>query len=240
MCKAVRIGFARLPIGCVSLPLMPTLLTFSVGLNLLLMAVGVYYFARRPRASDTQSPTSPFYTSRADAFAALPVHEGAIIFAGDSLTEFARWDELLGREDVLNRGAAGDTVNRLASRVGEFGRHNPRVIFFMAGINDLWPYRATPEQVAGDYRRMLVAAKASAPQARIVVQGVLPTGVAGDLNARIAKTNQLLRDLSSEMGCDYLEVMGDLPPEFSSDGVHLNGRGYAVWAEVLSRYLGSP
>ncbi|RYZ51462.1 MAG: hypothetical protein EOO14_17955, partial [Chitinophagaceae bacterium] len=49
-----------------------------------------------------------WYDSRLQYFKQLPAKKDPVVFWGDSITEWADWNELTGLGNVLNRGIAGD------------------------------------------------------------------------------------------------------------------------------------
>ena len=79
---------------------------------------------------------------------------------------------------------------------------------------------------------------------RIVVQSVLP---ADEVYLRwkscsdetIRTFNEGLREIAEDYGFDYLDlyssfaVDGSMNPELTTDGLHLNQKGYDIWAERI-------
>ena len=62
-------------------------------------------------------------------------------------------------------------------------------------------------------------------------------------NSRIRKLNQQLQDIATKEKVKYLNLhplftnkQGNLRPEFSTDGLHLNTQGYLVWSSALQMY----
>lgn len=59
----------------------------------------------------------PRYLDRKALFERLDCKD-KIVFIGDSITDGGEWNELLGRNDVVNRGIIGDTTNGVLNRLG--------------------------------------------------------------------------------------------------------------------------
>jgi lysophospholipase L1-like esterase len=189
--------------------------------------------------------------ARTDLFHALAagpaVHRDAVV-VGDSLTERGEWWELLGRP-VANRGIAGDTVETVRARLDDIAALDPRVVFVLVGVNDLLA-GASPEALAARHAALIAELRRRLPQARIVVESLLPIRdelVALDAeltSATVRRANALCQRGAAAAGADWLDVHsrltdpgGELDPRYSSDGLHLSGAGYRAWAAALEPYL---
>ena len=94
----------------------------SIFLNLLLVASigyithrlgGLKYMVHRINNRDI----SGIYEHRKGFLDVLPMTKNAIIFLGDSITEYGQWDEFIPDPKVRNRGIAGDTTPNLLKRL---------------------------------------------------------------------------------------------------------------------------
>ena len=117
-------------------------------------------------------------------------------------------------------------------------------IYIKTGINELgWPY---PEIFVEDYRKFLQMVKSSQPQATVIVEAVLPVSYERSStdpvinNGKIAEMNARIQQLAKEEGVRYLDcgpalvdATGYLPPEATSDGIHLNSEYCAKWLAFL-------
>ena len=95
------------------------------------------------------------------------------ILAGDSLSLWFP-NDLLPKDSLwLNQGISGETSYGLLRRVKILDQSKPRVIFVMIGINDL--IRGVREvTLVANQQEIIRHLKAAHPQARIVVQSILP------------------------------------------------------------------
>lgn len=117
-------------------------------------------------------------------------------------------------------------------------------VYIMLGVNELgWP---RTETFRDQYGKLIDRVRADHPDAQVVIQSILPVSAEQDAkgsyvnNRRIQEFNDVLRELAEEKNCPYLDVAeavtgedGCLLPELTSDGVHLNTKGCAVWREYL-------
>lgn len=226
-------------------------LLVAIGVALVLLG-GAAAFALRRRAAG-QAPdhwTRTHLEARADHLAQLPLPPGAIVLVGDSLTERAEWRELLGRGDVYNRGIGGDTAAGVRARLAPLLKVPPRALILMIGINDLEAGRSTDE-VRKNVDAIVAEIQRASPTTKIVIASVLPMrdvgrglGVAAE---PVAALNRALEAVCAARNVEFLDLrpaltdaQGALAADATLDGVHLNGEGYARWADRLRPLLPPP
>lgn len=167
-----------------------------------------------------------------------------IVMLGNSITEQINWNELLGRNDIANRGISGDITEGMLFRMDSVLKLRPSLCFFMGGVNDITrriPYEKTLSNIAEIINIL------TAEGIETVVQSVLYTedGFFSSEynNPIITRLNEDLKKLCSEKGVIYMDLNscmsknGKLIPEYTLDGLHLNAEGYAVWGKVLEDFL---
>lgn len=120
-------------------------------------------------------------------------------------------------------------------------------VYIMLGVNELgWP---RTETFRDQYGKVIDRVRQDHPDAQVIIQSILPVSAEQDAkgtyvnNRRIQEFNDVLRELAEEKNCPYLDVAeavtgedGCLLPELTSDGVHLNTKGCAVWREYLMNH----
>ena len=234
---------------------------FSLALNLLLVGAGTLFVARRGgisylkeqlHGSAPDALGEKYFNERRNIFAAMPRRTGVIVFLGDSLTERCPWNELLQRNDVIARGIGGQDLDGVLKNVSEVARHKPAKVFIMAGTNDIIEGK-TNQQIVNRYRTLLNNLKRQSPRSVLVVQSIFPMGTANFsqdpaniaqekmrfANQNIAAMNKQLRRMADGKKIIYCDVAGavkqggQLNPKLTSDGLHLNAKGYLKWKQVL-------
>jgi lysophospholipase L1-like esterase len=165
-----------------------------------------------------------------------------IVFLGDSRIEWAQWPELLGRDDISNRGISGDTTMGVLGRLPTSVPTSGIVCVIQVGVNDFF-LGASVEQVVANYRGILNYLLQER-QARIVLTSiVLVRGEHGYLNEPITACNQQLAGLAASTGATWVDLNVTLSPngyladEFSGDGVHFNGVGYQTISRLIAPLL---
>jgi cephalosporin-C deacetylase len=190
-----------------------------------------------------------------------------VYFVGDSITRrwgcsdpqyadlLANWKRNFHGWNAGNFGWGADRVQNILWRLhnGELDGVNPKVIVVLAGTNDLSARHddAGVADVTSGLRAVLDVCRAKAPDATIILTGILPRAGDASLRAAIGKVNRNLAAMADGKRVRYLNVNDRLadsdgtPLEgMTGDGLHLTVKGYQVWADglkpILTELLGSP
>ena len=120
-----------------------------------------------------QANQDVYYVRRATLFEQLPVGKKDIIMLGNSLTDGAEWNELLGNRHVKNRGIVGDIVQGLYERMEPILKGQPKKIFIMSGVNDI-SHDVSGDSIARAMEKLIVLIKTRSPRTKIYLQSMLP------------------------------------------------------------------
>ena len=193
--------------------------------------------------------TKNHYKKRIKKFKKKPIYPGDIVFIGNSITEGGKdWGAKLKIDNVKNRGISGDVTDGVLSRLGELIKYEPKSIFIMIGVNDLFNlyYRKeipSPDYVINNLLKITTLLHEKLPNTKLYLQTLLPT--ARDfINEKIDIVNASIRIHQS----DGIYSLIDLNPHFTTDdglinpsltydGTHLNSKGYLLWSELIMKYL---
>lgn len=201
-----------------------------------------------PKWDSTYRPKD--YHLHAEAFKSFPDKSSDIYFLGNSITARGNWQELLGREDVRNRGISGDITFGVLQRLKEVWEGHPRKVFILIGINDV--SRNIPDTViVGNYYKIVRQIKHNSPQTKIYFETLLP--VNKDFKAfknhynkdqHIQWINQQIKKMGQRENIQiidiypaFLDSSGKLMADLTEDGLHLNIKGYHKWIGILKPYL---
>ncbi len=174
-----------------------------------------------------------------------PMHKG-VVFVGSSSIRF--WD--LGKSfpgmDLINRGFGG---SELADSVFFAPRivlpYEPRTVVLYAGDNDIG-FGRSPEQVAADFREFARVVHAKLPKCRIVYLSIKPSPLRWKLVDKGRRANELIAEqCKADDRLVFVDVATPLlGPDgrprrelFRGDGLHLNEKGYDIWAAVVKPHL---
>ena len=173
-----------------------------------------------------------------------------VVLLGDSITESVKQRVLMGLP-IINEGISGEHAKDLALRPCAPGPHElvakakPTYVCVMLGINDIWGLKKDVTTVEAEYRTMAQQLRKAVPDAKIIIQSVLPGGgTAAAVQPQIDDLNRRLPKIAAEIKGSYLlldPVMkshdGTLRPEYTIDGVHLTEAGTAAWMKRLEEFL---
>lgn len=191
-----------------------------------------------------------FYDQRYSLFEALESKPGQIIMLGNSITNGGNWSELLENNSVINRGISGDNTFGVLNRLDEIVSSQPEKIFILIGINDI--SRETPvDVILNNYRRIVSKIQRESPETRIYVQSLFPTNNEFDHFPRaqnkddeIRAVNIGIEKIAGEYGLTFIDLYphfldeeGKLSKEYTNDGLHLMGKGYLKWTEIIRPFV---
>ena len=172
-----------------------------------------------------------------------------LVFLGDSITNgwqwgehVQLWDRYFGQYDPANFGIGGDRVEHLLWRIenGELDRVRPRAVILLIGTNNIdWPAAQIRDGVITVVRRV----QEKLPEAPIVLMGIFPRGTE-EMRAKVVAVNADLAKLHDgkaihflDIGKRFLSEDGSLRKDLLPDELHINYKGYQIWAEALSSVL---
>lgn len=208
------------------------------------LTLGLFVFGQ------TERKYSTYYYQRATLFEQLPASADDILFIGNSITDGGEWSELFQNPHVKNRGISGDTTWGIYDRISTLLQGKPVQIFLMAGINNV-PLGESPDSIAAGIRRIIQKIKRESPRTEIFVQSLLPVTPVYHMFPEhtsrwemIPDINLAIRRITKEEGINYIDLFtyfadenGQMKPEYTNDGLHLLGKGYMLWKDILNPYL---
>ncbi len=167
-----------------------------------------------------------------------------VVFLGDSITAHGSWDNLFPCINLKNLGISGETTKDIEARLDTVLDLNPKVVFLMAGINDLSKKRS-PQEVIQTLASILT--KLEDKGIKVYLQSTLHCSSATCGSAfyeQVLEVNKGLKKIVEQSTAAFfidinkgLSDKSGLRSEFSVDGVHLNSRGYLALRDILSSYI---
>ena len=183
-------------------------------------------------ASDRQHPPAP----------------GGILFTGSS--SIRMWTSVANDFPglpVLNRGFGGSQIHHVTAFVPRIVLpYKPRLIVFYCGANDIASGQRTVADVVRDYKEFVTTVRASLPQVRIAFISAAPNPARWSLKSSYIDLNQQIKTYTaSDPKLSFIDVWeamlggnGEPKPElFIQDRLHMNADGYAIWRDIVGRYL---
>jgi lysophospholipase L1-like esterase len=195
-----------------------------------------------------------------------------VYFEGDSITRrwgasdeqykdfLANWRQNFFGWNAADFGWGADKIQNILWRLnnGELDNVNPKIIVVLAGTNNVGN---TSPQSAGDPRvtditagikAILDVCNRKAPNATIVLMGITPRNDNVAVMSIIDQINENISKLADGKKIRYLNINKQLADKsgklfegmFNRDKLHLDVKGYQVWADALkpifTELLGPP
>ena len=177
------------------------------------------------------------------------------VMVGDSITHF--WEQAgkdvleknFAKYHPLNLGFAGDRTQNCLYVIQEtdiFSKIDPKLVMLLIGVNNFGWRQADVKGTAEGIRLCVNALKEKAPNARILLLGIFPTGnTPNDQNRpKIAATNEIIKDFADnktvfyeDIGPKFLTPTGVLERDIMGDFLHPTAKGYEIWAEAIMPYV---
>ena len=178
-----------------------------------------------------------------------PLKFNQIVFLGNSITaEGGNWGEKLNYTNIRNRGIAGDVTDGVLARIDEIIYFKSKAVFLLIGINDLWnfsPGIPSTKYISNNILKIAKEIKKGSPETQVYVQTILPTAKSIFVES-IKKINNTIKSKSSKFNFTVIDLHshfenndGLIKKELTTDGIHLNSKGYQVWIEIVRPLISS-
>jgi lysophospholipase L1-like esterase len=159
------------------------------------------------------------------------------VFVGDSLTAGTHWGWALARNPLsaANLAEGGTSISQISLQMGKAGNYRAEYLFVLAGTNDIVIHDRTVPQIAADFEFLLQ----QAPRRMRIIVTLIPYTSFAKHTEKIRAANLEIQKLADKKGAKIIDINpristnGLLDRDLSIDGIHLNGRAYAIWAEEI-------
>jgi len=180
----------------------------------------------------------------------LDCNPPSIVMLGNSMMSRGDWQHLLHRDDIANRGIAGDFLPCIYQRTKFLQHLNAKIWFIEGGINDL--DNQTPNQLLEEYKKIVnfVQNEKSIPVITLLFyvrqtneDSTAEASEVLKVNGKITELNLLLRQYAINNHLECIDINASiaeaqtLKPEYTTDGVHLSESAYAIWANAIEKIL---
>ena len=183
------------------------------------------------------------------------------MFLGNSITEGGNdWNKRFGVNNIVNRGISGDITEGILSRLDEIIYYKPTAIFLLIGINDIFDNQPDKKninssQVAKNIIQIAENIQKDCRNTKIFIQTILPvdiqkhmnynnrslTGYNSEIVNQINSINRLIKEQNNFKVIDLYAAFSDersmMNKAYTTDGVHLNNKGYETWVKCLNQYI---
>ncbi|GAB1462057.1 hypothetical protein MASR2M52_00240 [Pedobacter sp.] len=224
------------------------MLKYSPVLFLIMLYVKGFTQVVLPTYPQAAFPT--YYWQKSTHFETLQEKQKSVLFIGDSLTDGAEWSTLFSDTYALNFGISGEISAGVINRLPEIVRRRPAKVFLMIGINDL-ARNISVDSLLANIKSIVGYIKQNSSTTKVFVQNLLPVNDdfkaflghtnKGDsilkFNAKLSIEAQKSTFLMVDLHSSFCDQSGKLKKEFTNDGLHLKGAGYALWKHLIHPYV---
>ena len=176
-----------------------------------------------------------------------PPPKNAFLFIGSSSIRL--WKSL--KDDmqplkVINRGFGGahtKHINRHKYKI--VFPYEPKAIIFFCGTNDINGWNA-PREVFKEFQKFYFSVQEKLPNTKVFAISIQPSPSRFDQRKRQLSWNKSVEDLAeSQTNLIYINVSPKMltednkpmPELYTDDMLHMNEKGYKIWAKIIRENL---
>ncbi len=214
--------------------------------------IAIIFFLFNFCALFAQDKYKPFYDDiqsfkRQDSIMFPPAD--AILFVGSS--SFTKWTDMqhyFPEYTIINRGFGGSSLPDVIRYAPDIiFPYHPKQIVIYCGENDLAASDAISTQlVFSRFKKLFSIIRKNNPAVPVAFVSLKPSPSRQRLWVRMSTTNKLIKNyLGSKKNIAFIDVyhkmftatgtiMQDI---FIEDKLHMNAKGYAIWAKAIQPFL---
>jgi lysophospholipase L1-like esterase len=194
----------------------------------------------------------PRYYERIEQFwQESPITPEDIVFLGNSLTENGKWADFFQKQHIVNRGIIGDEVFGIYDRLYQILPGKPKKIFLQTGANDV-SHNLSVDSIVERIAMVMDRILEESPDTKLYLQGSLPInesfGRYSKLNGKtkaFPQLNKRLQELAASKDIVFVNLFplfiqpgtSILRKDLTTDGLHLNKKGYEIWVKQITSYV---
>lgn len=174
--------------------------------------------------------------------------KNAVLFIGSST--FTNWKDAQNyfpNHVIVNRGFGGSSLPDVINYVGDIVYpYQPKQIVIYCGENDFMTAGTTPEMVVSRTKTLIDTIRVKYPKVPIIYLSIKPSPSREKYMPQMKAANEMIATLLSKTkNAKFINtadamynadgtIMKDI---FLSDNLHMNAKGYAIWAKIMEPHL---
>lgn len=189
------------------------------------------------------------YDKSVERFDLEVVNLGSIVFIGDSMFKNYPINDYFSNTNLVNRGIAGDTAEKVLKRLDQIIKIKPSVVIINAGTNDIVRTNQTVDQIVRSILKIKFQLEDNLPGVKVYILTLQP--VLRDHEITIKeymkhRNNDIIDSINEELevftslvdtSSDLKDSNNNLKLSYTTDGLHLTKEGYSVFSQVLAREI---
>ncbi len=200
------------------------------------------------KESDAVTPAVKNPERHAEFLYRIKEGEIGLLFLGDSITDGwprkGEWSWLkFAPYHPANFGISGDRTEHVLWRItnGELDGISPKLVVLMIGTNNIGQTSEKPEWAAAGIKKIVDTIHEKLPNTKLLLLAVFPRATKenpmrkaiDDINQIIAKLDDGKTTRYLDIGKNFLDANGELPPDIMPDKLHPNAKGYDIWYDAI-------
>ena len=199
-----------------------------------------FYLPNKKKQEEAKNFFKVYYESKVASYQEenekFDDYEVDTAFIGDSLTDGYDLTKYYPDLVTANRGIGGDTTFGLEARLKvSVYDLKPKVVAMLIGANNL-------DTMFQNYENILTGLKDNLPETKVVLLSLTAMGGSWGHNNQLATYNNVkIKKLAEKYGFSFVDLytplfnenLGEIYPEYTTDGGHLTPLGYEVFTSAL-------
>lgn len=225
------------------------LIISSIVLAVILLSLSLFIFIKvipdTKKQKEWEEQINAYRTAKINQYKAENLlysdYEIDVAFLGDSLTDGYDVEKYYPNYKVSNRGIGGDTTFDLENRLKVSAYDlKPKVIVMLIGANNF-------DTMFNNYENILIGLKENLPNTKIVLLSLTSMGGNhwGKNNQKASFNNVKIKFLAEKYNFSFVDLftplfdfsIGEINPEYTTDGGHLTDEGYKVLTATITPTL---
>jgi lysophospholipase L1-like esterase len=179
---------------------------------------------------------------------AMPPRD-AILFIGSS--SFTKWTDVQAYfpgYTIINRAFGGSTLPDVIGYADDIiFPYSPKQVVIYCGENDLASSeKVTPTIVLDRFKQLFGIIRNKWAKVNITFVSIKPSPIRKNIQIRVEQANDLIRAfLKTKSKTGFIDVYHPMIIKdrvinstiFTSDSLHMNAKGYAIWQKAIQPYL---
>jgi len=185
--------------------------------------------------------------NKQDSISAPP--KGAILLIGSS--SFRKWTDVQSYfpgYKIINRAFGGSTLPEVSAYADQnIAKYHPKQVIIYCGENDLASSdTVTPMVVFNRFKQLFKIIRSRAGEVNVTFVSIKPSPIRKKLQLKVEESNKLIEAfLKTRSGTAFIDVYHPMLVKdrdingsiFTSDSLHMNPKGYAIWKKVMLPYM---
>jgi lysophospholipase L1-like esterase len=175
--------------------------------------------------------------------------KGGILLIGSS--SFRKWTDVQSYfpgYTIINRSFGGSVLPEVSAYADQnIAKYHPKQVIIYCGENDLASSdTVTPMVVFNRFKQLFKIIKSRAGEVNVTFVSIKPSPIRKKIQLKVEEANKMIEAfLKTRSGTAFIDVYHPMLVKgrdingtiFTSDSLHMNPKGYAIWKKVMLPYM---